>query len=541
MEHGTSGLLHVLTNAPDTAARVDGLNRLTALIERSHGPEAEALGAVLRSTGAVEQICSLVDDAAPSVHLRAMSILGNLVADVFDPRAVESVVLASKAGVLPRLLARLGDASFPATLYAAACLQNMTSVDGGVCDFLNGHGGARVLEAMLRQPGQEELVQFASGTLANMLSRGAAELEDEGATRASLAAAAQQRREQDAAARIVANATREPAPPPAAAVPPAPVPATPALAPTLAPEPELVPGPHSRPQPQPESKLAGATPLPRASLAADQMEHGTSGLLHVLTNAPDTAARVDGLNRLTALIERSHGPEAEALGAVLRSTGAVEQICSLVDDAAPSVHLRAMSILGNLVADVFDPRAVESVVLASKAGVLPRLLARLGDASFPATLYAAACLQNMTSVDGGVCDFLNGHGGARVLEAMLRQPGQEELVQFASGTLANMLSRGAAELEDEGATRASLAAAAQQRREQDAAGAEAGRADGAEALRVEHASKVVQRAVRGRNTAEAETEAQAEAQAEVEGPLLVSEDGPFRGTAVSKREVVSST
>ena len=255
-------------------------------------------------------------------------------------------------------------------------------------------------------------------------------------------------------------------------------------------------------------------------------------LLDVLTNAPDTAARVDGLNSLTALIERSHGAEAEALGAVLRSTGAVGQICTLVDDAAPSVHLRAMSILGNLVADVFDPRAVESVALASKAGVLPRLLARLGDASFPAKLYAAACLQNMTSVDGDVCGFLNGQGAAKQLEAMLRQPGLEEevcsrtprccpypppthpprthpaltcavcaalcvqLMQFVSGTLANMLGRGAAELEEEGATRASLAAAAQQRREQDAAAAEASRRAGAEALRVEHASKVVQRAVR---------------------------------------------
>ena len=151
-------LLDVLTNAPDTAARVHGLNRLTALIERSHGAEAEALGAVLRDTGAVGQICTLVDNAAPSVHLRAMSILGNLVADVFDPRAVESVALASKAGVLPRLLTRLGDASFPAKLYAAACLQNMTSVDGDVCDFLNGQGGAKQLEAMLRQPGLEEEV-----------------------------------------------------------------------------------------------------------------------------------------------------------------------------------------------------------------------------------------------------------------------------------------------------------------------------------------------------------------------------------------------
>ena len=249
-------------------------------------------------------------------------------------------------------------------------------------------------------------------------------------------------------------------------------------------------------------------------------------LLDVLTNAPDTAARVHGLNRLTALIERSHGAEAEALGAVLRHTGAVGQICTLVDDAAPSVHLRAMSILGNLFADVFDPRAVESVALASKAGVLPRLLTRLGDASFPAKLYAAACLQNMTSVDGDVCDFLNGQGGAKQLEAMLRQPGLEEevcsrtprccpypslphpprthlcaalcvqLMQFVSGTLANMLARGAAELEEEGATRASLAAAAQQRRAQDEAAADASRRAGAEALRVEHASKVVQRAVR---------------------------------------------
>ena len=41
-------LLDVLTNAPDTAARVHGLNRLTALIERSHGAEAEALGELYR-------------------------------------------------------------------------------------------------------------------------------------------------------------------------------------------------------------------------------------------------------------------------------------------------------------------------------------------------------------------------------------------------------------------------------------------------------------------------------------------------------------
>ena len=58
-----------------------------------------------------------------------------------------------------------------------------------------------------------------------------------------------------------------------------------------------------------------------------------------------------------------------------------------------------------------------------------------------------------------------------------------QLMQFVSGTLANMLGRGAAELEEEGATRASLAAAAQQRRAQDEAAADASRRAGAEALR----------------------------------------------------------
>ena len=86
-------LLDVLTNAPDTAARVHGLNRLTALIERSHGAEAEALGAVLRDTGAVGQICTLVDNAAPSVHLRAVSILGNLVGGTSVPTSTLPVTL----------------------------------------------------------------------------------------------------------------------------------------------------------------------------------------------------------------------------------------------------------------------------------------------------------------------------------------------------------------------------------------------------------------------------------------------------------------
>ena len=158
MEQEASELMRGLSSSVDSEATIESLKGLMALIERADGATAEELAAALRRHGAVQRLCALVDDAAPSVHRRSMAILGNLVADVFDPRAVESVALASKAGVLPRLLTRLGDASFPAKLYAAACLQNMTSVDGDVCDFLNGQGGAKQLEAMLRQPGLEDEV-----------------------------------------------------------------------------------------------------------------------------------------------------------------------------------------------------------------------------------------------------------------------------------------------------------------------------------------------------------------------------------------------
>ena len=159
-----------------------------------------------------------------------------------------------------------------------------------------------------------------------------------------------------------------------------------------------------------------------------QMEHEAAQLMRALAGAPDTETTIESLKGLVALIERSHGAAAEELAAALRTHGAVQRLCVLVDDAAPSVHRRSMAILGNLVADVFDPRAGESVALARAAGVLPRLMARLGDETFPTKLYAAACLQNMTSIDGGVCDLLNSQGAAKVLEALLRQPGDDEVL-----------------------------------------------------------------------------------------------------------------
>ena len=170
MEQEASELMRGLSSTVDSEATIESLKGLMALIERADGATAEELAAALRRHGAVQRLCALVDDAAPSVHRRSMAILGNLVADVFDPRASESVALASRAGVLPRLLARLGDEAFPTKLYAAACLQNMTSIDGGVCDFLNSQGAAKVLEALLRAGDDEVQPQLARAGLALTLT-----------------------------------------------------------------------------------------------------------------------------------------------------------------------------------------------------------------------------------------------------------------------------------------------------------------------------------------------------------------------------------
>ena len=169
-----------------------------------------------------------------------------------------------------------------------------------------------------------------------------------------------------------------------------------------------------------ETAATRTAAFPRSKSTQREMEHEASELMRALSSSADSGAMIESLKGLMALIERAHGATAEELAAALRRHGAVQRLCALVDDAAPSVHRRSMAILGNLVADVFDPRASESVALASGAGVLPRLMARLGDEAFPTKLYAAACLQNMTSIDGGVCDFLNSQGAAKVLEALLR-------------------------------------------------------------------------------------------------------------------------
>ena len=69
MEQETSQLMRGLSSSVDSEATIESLKGLMAIIERADGATAEELAAALRRHGAVQRLCALVDDAAPSVHL----------------------------------------------------------------------------------------------------------------------------------------------------------------------------------------------------------------------------------------------------------------------------------------------------------------------------------------------------------------------------------------------------------------------------------------------------------------------------------------
>lgn len=149
MDPSADEVISSLMGSSDAASLMDAIKRLTNLMDEAYGAAAADLAGALRQAGAVGLICELLDNPDAPVHRRAMAILGNLVADVFDPLAFESVALAKASGALPKLIAHLSK-PFPNNLYAGACLQNMTAVDGDACDYLSKHDAAPVLEAMLQ-------------------------------------------------------------------------------------------------------------------------------------------------------------------------------------------------------------------------------------------------------------------------------------------------------------------------------------------------------------------------------------------------------
>ena len=107
----------------------------------------------------------------------AMSLLGNLLTDMFDPDALDSLALFVDAGGLQQLQGMLS-AAYPLNLCAVATLQNVTSLDPfDCCDKLRAQGCAAAL-GMLASSDDQQLAEFALGTLSNLRTNDPSPVED---------------------------------------------------------------------------------------------------------------------------------------------------------------------------------------------------------------------------------------------------------------------------------------------------------------------------------------------------------------------------
>ena len=116
----------------DPGERFAALAGLSDLAADSYGADATHLAAVLREAGGIDTLVRHMEDPAADVQQCAMSLVGNLLTDVFDPEARTSLNLFAKAGGLPVLQKKL-HAEFPINLFAAAALQNVTALDPEDC------------------------------------------------------------------------------------------------------------------------------------------------------------------------------------------------------------------------------------------------------------------------------------------------------------------------------------------------------------------------------------------------------------------------
>ena len=155
--------------AAELPVRQRAMRGLAALVDESFGVDAANLAELLRSRGGIHTLVRLLDDESAGVHHRAMMVLGNLVGEFFDEEACQSLVQLCDAGGLERVLVHL-ERSFPSSLYATACLQNMTAIDDACCAELRDAGCVPKLQALLADE-NADVAKFAAGTLANIQSK----------------------------------------------------------------------------------------------------------------------------------------------------------------------------------------------------------------------------------------------------------------------------------------------------------------------------------------------------------------------------------
>ena len=153
----TSPLIKQLS-APqsDPSAKFSALAGLSDIAADSYGADAANLAAVLRESGCIAVLVQQMEDPGMDVQQCAMSLVGNLLTDVFDPEARTSLKMFAAAGGLPLLQQKL-KAEFPINLFASAALQNVTALDPEECCATLRELGCDAVLAELAQADDEQV------------------------------------------------------------------------------------------------------------------------------------------------------------------------------------------------------------------------------------------------------------------------------------------------------------------------------------------------------------------------------------------------
>ena len=126
-----AGLIAQFVSA-DEKARDSALGTLSDLAADYYDEEAANLAALIRDAGGIAVLVTCMESPAIDTQQCAMSLLGNLLTDVFDSQARESLRLFAAADGLPSLQTKL-TAEYPLNLFATAALQNVTALDPEEC------------------------------------------------------------------------------------------------------------------------------------------------------------------------------------------------------------------------------------------------------------------------------------------------------------------------------------------------------------------------------------------------------------------------
>ena len=131
------------------------VGELSTLAAEAYDEDAATLADEVRQADGISVLvgCLNSEKMEDDVQQCAISLLGNLLTDAFDPKATKSLALFLATNGVDAVYSKI-DSPYPTGLYAAAALQNVTALDLGMsCARLRALGAVSKLSEVRARPG----------------------------------------------------------------------------------------------------------------------------------------------------------------------------------------------------------------------------------------------------------------------------------------------------------------------------------------------------------------------------------------------------